>query len=73
MTTDVIKQIRKATRRRSPARPTIGGDTPFGRGVWRGSGIAPRDPDGAGIKSCPKNETGSWRQPFCFQSGPHGR
>ena len=33
MTTDVIKQIRKATRRRFTARPTIGGDTPFGRGV----------------------------------------
>ena len=56
-----------------PAQPTIGGDTSFERGGWQDSGNAPRDPDGSGIKSCPKNGTGSWKRPFCFQTGRHGK
>jgi hypothetical protein len=58
---------------RFPAQPTIGGDTPFDRGVWQDFETGPLDPDASGIRSCPRNGIGSWRRPCCFQSGPHGR
>ena len=41
---------------RFPAQPTIGGDTPFDREVWQDFETGPLDPDGSGIRSCPRRD-----------------
>ena len=43
----------------------------FRKRGWQACGTVSQDQDGFGIRSCPKNGTGSWRWRCCFRSGPH--